>query len=314
MERKSVFVANIARSCNNNCVFCMEGRVRSTSEFTLEKFRKIVEEHDIIDFSSGEPTTNPSLARYVALAKAAGFRSIEMTTNGRMLSVPGFAEKLAGAGMNHFKISIHGSTPFLHDALTRTPGSFEQAIGGLKKVLEIKRQYGLEADVLTTMVKQNFKDLPGMVGLFSKFDIDRWNINIFDPSGTVEDRAETLLPRYSEVEKSFHEVMEAKGVELMRKGTEVSISIPACILRDKLKKYYSNYEEIVMEKNDVPRKQPVRRGRSFLPACGKCRARHVCDGIWKKYLELYGGEEIKPVTNTALLDKDLQRRNLVKPK
>ena len=120
----------------------MEPRKRTAHAYSFDELKKMSVKFEAVDFSHGEPTTSPELEKYVSMARSAGFKRIGITTNGRMLSVPGCAEKLARAGMDKFGISIHGHNSRTHDALTRTPGSFEQSIKNLcdsvrKKSIEI---------------------------------------------------------------------------------------------------------------------------------------------------------------------------------
>ena len=130
----------------------MEERKRETSEYDCGELRKISKKYDAVNISSGEPTMSPLLPKYAAVAKAAGFKSVEITTNGRMLSIPGYAEKLASAGIDRFMLSIHGSCPRVHDALTRTPGSFEQSIRGLENVSNMREKYGLKKGMQVQVV------------------------------------------------------------------------------------------------------------------------------------------------------------------
>jgi sulfatase maturation enzyme AslB (radical SAM superfamily) len=65
--------------CNNNCIFCMEedrdGRYETNSQTTDATVRWLAGLHrdtEEVCFTSGEPTTNPSLARWVKIARDKG--------------------------------------------------------------------------------------------------------------------------------------------------------------------------------------------------------------------------------------------------
>ncbi len=303
-ERKKVFTVQTGIGCNNNCIFCMETQKRPKIKHTLQDFKKASKTYDIIDFSLGEPTLNPKLFEMIAMAKKVGFKNIEITTNGRMLSLPNYAKKLVNAGLTKFKISIHGADAFTHDSLTRTPGSFKQVLSGLIIVKKIREIKNIGLDTQTTITKQNYKNIPEMLQLFSKLNVDQIVFNLFDPIGQAEKKAKILLPKYTDVEKYFN-----KGIQNSKNLPNCIISIPLCILRNSLKKYAGNYELIILNQKEIPNKEEIRRGKIFLKRCEKCIAKEECDGIWEKYLSIYGDEEIMPITDSSLLNERKLYRN-----
>jgi len=242
-----------------------------------------------------EPTINPKLPEYVRMAKEAGFEELEITTNGRMLAVPGYAEQLARAGINRFKISIHGPNPRVHDALTRTPGSFGQTAAGLLNVSRLKRDYGLTIDALTTVTKLNYRDIPDLLTFLLKFPVDTTVLNIFDPMGEAKSRCELLMPKYSEVEKVFHGAVKKLEGVINRGRVELCISLPICILSDDIKKYYSNYEVLAFKgEGEHIEESATQRGKVFMDVCQDCSLKGVCDGLWEDYIEIFGKEEFRP--------------------
>lgn len=300
--RPKLFTMGITEICNNNCIFCMEQRKRTAQTYKLEELKKVANEFESVDFSHGEPTTSPELEKYIALAKAAGFKEIGITTNGRMFSIPGYAEKLVRAGMTKFNLSIHGHNARIHDALTRTPGSFEQSIKGLENISNIQKKYNLRIAVSTTVVKQNIEHLPAMAKVFLKHNIQGWILNVFDPiRGRAEKMSKTLFPRYSEVDESLHNVMNKFGQTLKDRSIEVVASMPICTLRDELKTHYSNYEILILKEGSQLKPTQTGRGKEFLETCEDCKANQLCDGVWKKYIELYGDSEFIPLKTTKPL-------------
>jgi MoaA/NifB/PqqE/SkfB family radical SAM enzyme len=293
VSRRNVFVVGTSRFCNNNCIFCMEPRSRSVSEPTREVFERAAEEHQEIDFGVGEPTINPKFVDYVKMARAAGFKEISVTTNGRMLSVKKYARALAEAGVNTFKISIHGSKPAVHDALTRTPGSFRQTLAGLRNVSKLKEGYDLCIDTLTTVTKLNHRDIPGLFGLVLNYPVDWLILNVIDLTGETLRFSETLTPRYSEVDEAFSKAMELHADKIDSRGVKIAIGLPVCVLRKGLQKYFSNYERLSFDEEGKLVAAPLRRGRVFLEACNGCEAMDVCDGVWEEYVRIFGEGEFK---------------------
>src|SRR5262245_65194804 len=80
-------IMNITYKCANRCVFCATGD-RVTAALGWDKIEEILRQHrsegtDQLDIDGGEPTTHPRLADAIGLARELGYRSINLTTNGR---------------------------------------------------------------------------------------------------------------------------------------------------------------------------------------------------------------------------------------
>jgi MoaA/NifB/PqqE/SkfB family radical SAM enzyme len=127
-------------ACNNCCSYCPQPFVRGTgpagSEPSTEELVRKLESarrEGITEaaFSGGEPTIRKDLQSLIAHARSIGFGRVSITTNGRMLSYPGYARKLLDAGLTGVSVSLHGPNAAVHDALTGVPGSFRQTVSGL---------------------------------------------------------------------------------------------------------------------------------------------------------------------------------------
>lgn len=287
-----MFVVETSSHCNNNCIFCMEPRDRAARGCTPEILRKAARDFSRVDFATGEPTLNPKLPEYVESAAEAGFSDISITTNGRMLAARGYAKRLVDAGLNKFKVSIHGPSAEIHDAMTRTPGSFRQTLAGIRNVSLLKEERDLTLTTLTTVTKLNYQSLPESLRLFLHFPVDNAIFNVFDPTGRAARMAETLMPRYSDVERSFRKAVEMEAIK--SRGVSLSLSLPPCTLGKGMGRYYGNYEILAFNNDGELRTGQVRRGKTFLEKCRKCALRPICDGVWDKYVELYGGSEFEP--------------------
>jgi MoaA/NifB/PqqE/SkfB family radical SAM enzyme len=143
-------IMNITYKCANRCVFCATGD-RISAALSWEKIDGILRQHreegtDQLDIDGGEPTLHPRLIDAIGLAREIGYRSINVTTNGRMLRDRTLTANLLASGITHLLISLHGATAEVHDAATATPGSFDQTIVGIDNVMALRR-----ADVETGM-------------------------------------------------------------------------------------------------------------------------------------------------------------------
>src|SRR5439155_2201576 len=73
-----------------------------------------------ITFVGGEPFFRKDLGRILAHARAEGFSRVGVTTNGTVLSKPGFVRELRASGLDFIEFSIHGHTPELSNAIAGT--------------------------------------------------------------------------------------------------------------------------------------------------------------------------------------------------
>jgi cyclic pyranopterin phosphate synthase len=314
--------------CNNNCIFCMEedrdGRREVNSRTDDSLVRWILEQNpnaEEICFTSGEPTTNPSLPRWVKLAKDAGVPRVSVMTNGRALGYEKYARALIGAGMKRFYVSIHGHEEKLHEGLTRTPGSFAQTVAGLQMIARYKR-YGVELHTSTVVTNRNLPHLAEIYRFLRGLGVDQVVFNVMQANGRANTYFEKIFPRYSEIAAVAKAFLEE---EAAREGRVMAflVDIPLCTtegLPDFNRGYvesYAHYEppgsgshdqELPVELGETlasPSGQLVRIRRSDLddaarqkrPECKRCKYDAVCEGVWGNYLARYGWEEMSPVTD-----------------
>lgn len=309
--------------CNNNCIFCMEedrdGRYEVNSQTDDARVRWILEHNrgtEEICFTSGEPTTNPSLARWVKMAKDAGVPRVSVMTNGRALSYEKYARALVAAGMRRFYVSIHGHDAKLHEGLTRTPGSFAQTVAGIETVARFKR-YGVELHTSTVITKRNLPHLGEIYRFLRGLGVDQVVFNVMQANGRADTYFEKIFPRYSEIARVAACFLEEQA-RLEARPMAFLVDIPLCTteaLPDFNRGYvesYAHYEparsgshdrELALER-DAGEGEIVRvrradldgEARSKRSECARCKYDAVCEGVWDNYLARYGWDEMQPVT------------------
>ena len=292
----------IGFQCNNRCRFCVQGNKRETCpDKTAGEVRlilkKMVKNYKEVVFTGGEPTLRKELADWVKYAKTLGYKSIQIQTNGRLLSYMDYCKKMVASGANEFSPAIHGSKAQVHDYLTRSPGSFEQTVQGIKNLKSLN-QYILTNTVIT---KHNYKDLPNIAKLLVGLGVNQFQfafihinqIIAHDPALIKE-----IVPRYKEVEPFVK-----KGLEIgIKAGVRVMAeAIPYCFMK--------GYEESVAERV-IPEsavfdadfstrdysKYRKTKGKAKGPKCLKCKYYLICEGPWREYPGIFGWAEFKPIT------------------
>jgi MoaA/NifB/PqqE/SkfB family radical SAM enzyme len=297
--------------CNQNCIFCSVGhklsqvkKVKSFNEVKkdIERAKKI--KAKTISFSGGEPTIIPYLIDAIKYANKFNFEKIELQTNGRMLDYEDFAKDILDAGANRFLFSIHGDNSKLHDSLVMAEGAFEQAIQGIKNV----KKFGdkdLDLRTSTVIVKQNYKILPRIVKFLLKFNLRAIHTGPAIVDGHAYTNKETVVPKLSEITPYVHEAIE----EAWKKDNEIYFySMPYCLMQ--------GYEKTIAELGtadtllDAPDfeasiQEHRHDDRSKRKDCKNCKYDILCLGIWKRYVRMYGLDELKPVLGEKIKDSSV---------
>ncbi len=285
-------------SCNSNCVCCTKTRYSHLGDIGTARAKELLLSGvkngctDVV-FTGGEPTIRADLGELVLHAKQIGFKRVHVQTNGRMLSYPDFCKKLVDAGVDRFLVSIHGPSPDVHDAISRAPGSFEQAVRGIKNL----KKLGQRVAVNSLICKPNYRFIPESAKLFVDLGVDSLQFSFIHSKGNAEKNVELLLPRMSSVKEFVH-----KGVSIsLKAGIKTMVeAYPFCFME--------GYESCCSErfKPSIELRSPVsltenfnevrkKWGRVKGEKCRACKYFNVCEGPWREYVELFGWSEFKPV-------------------
>jgi len=201
-------IMNITYKCANRCVFCATGD-RISAALGWDKIEGILRQHreegtDQLDIDGGEPTTHPRLVDAIGLARELGYRSINLTTNGRLLRERDFAGRILASGITHLLISLHGATAEVHEAATDTPGSFAQTIEGIDTVMAL-RPAGLETGMNVTIVRANLDHLQPLTELAIAKGFSKINFQFTTPFGRAW---EDVVPPLEEAGRAVMAVID----------------------------------------------------------------------------------------------------------
>ena len=133
-----IFVTN---QCNSNCIMCplpesVRRQYNKTHMEWLDKYIDYLPEGiRYINVTGGEPTLakDAFLETMTSLRKKFLRADFQLLTNGRSLADIIFLERVIESCPSgiRFAIPIHSSNPDIHDAITRTKGSFLQTDCGI---------------------------------------------------------------------------------------------------------------------------------------------------------------------------------------
>lgn len=283
----------ITWKCNQNCINCIfdTEKMWKDKDMPLEDIFKIIdsldENKDYLGISGGEPTLRRELVDILQYIKDNKPNlTTMMVSNGIMLAYRRYVKAIKNSAPDKFYIAIalYGPKKEIHEAHTRTPGSFYYTLLGIKNaILE-----GIWTEVRYMITKLNYKYLPE----FARFVIDEFPevnrvvmLNIKYTGNALKYR-DILFVRESEVVPYALKAVDylvSKGFTPPFSDHEVRLyHFPLCILP---KEYWIYAKGITKFDNDI----------TFSPKCESCKVKDICPRIWKSYLEIAGDSEFNPI-------------------
>lgn len=265
-----------------------------SKDYSFEKITKRVQSDTVfrrndqenINFTGGEPTTHP---RFLELCywfrRTFPRKKIVLASNGRLFSYPWFAKKFLEINNVAIEIAILGPNKSLHDAITKTKGSFEQTIRGIHNILEHRNELQ-ELELRIVLIKQNYKLTGEILDLIlSDFpSVDRVIIIFPEPEGKCGKNYKSIGITYKQVKGKMTSVVK----RFHDKFRELRLyHFPLCTLEPKLWKY----TWITQRRDEV----------TYLSLCDNCSYRKYCCGIHNDYLKIIGRKEFKPIKKVLSL-------------
>lgn len=202
-------------ACNNACVFCAQGDLRSGGEIEAAQIDAqidAIEPGEVVAFVGGEPSLDERLPELLKAADARGARRVLVQTNGRRLAYLAYAKLLREASARlALDVSLHGSTEPMHDYHTSVPGSFRQTVIGLKNA----RALGVEASVTAVVTRSNFRHLAEIVAVAHSLSARAVRFAPAEPFGRAARAADRVIPAWELVKPHLlHATGEAKRLGL----------------------------------------------------------------------------------------------------
>lgn len=171
-------------SCNNRCIFCLDGDVPQKGHIEEEEvFKKIREgfrENSRLVISGGDASIHPSFIKFVQYGKELGYNWIQTISNGRMFAYKEFTKQAADAGLNEVTFSMHGHNSELHDTLTGIKGGFAQSLRGMINVLKDGR---VVVNVDCVINGLNYKYLDEILQFYMRMGIHEFDLLQIVPFG-----------------------------------------------------------------------------------------------------------------------------------
>jgi heme b synthase len=150
----------LTEGCNLKCVHCRATAQpqRNTNELSTKECFNIIDElvtfaNPIVILTGGEPLYRPDFFEIAKYGADKGLR-IAMASNGTLITKE-IANKIKEVGIQRVSISFDGACAETHDGFRGIPGSFEEALQGVRNLREI----GVEVQFNTTITKHNVNEI-----------------------------------------------------------------------------------------------------------------------------------------------------------
>lgn len=329
-DRRRNVEINVGKSCNNKCVFCLDGMPSKEDKrfidfevmkAELDRWRS--EGHESVGFLGGEPTTYSRITESIAYAKQIGFTRIAVATNAMMFRREAFVDELVDAGLTRVTISMHGHTAALEDRLTAVPGGFEKKCAAIRNLQKRQGRGDLADGLSVNLVLNgwNYRHLPKMMRFFfEELGLEDLRVNFIRPEGYAEGSAD-LTPTLTDVVPLLMKAVLLNEYHFRKIFTFAAV--PFCVLppellnsKNLLARYVGDvYRDLSTDcsiRNEgfdigVAR---VENGRSRFnwqdrkrfdlkdqpDGCRTCVMAEMCEGVWRGYLDIYGDGELAPLT------------------
>ncbi|WP_405657906.1 cytosylglucuronate decarboxylase [Streptomyces sp. NBC_00079] len=191
-DRQKYLFIRILEACNADCFMCEFALSRDTYRFTPEAFEELLPQAEkagvrVIRFTGGEPLMHRDIIELVRMGTRYGML-MSLITNG--LHLPRRIEELAAAGLAQIVVSLDGGSAATHDLYRRSPGTFDAAVRGLRRAIEL----GIVTRVNTVVGPHNYTEMPQLQRVLIDLDVHQWELSALKLSRSItyDDRENVL--------------------------------------------------------------------------------------------------------------------------
>lgn len=289
-------------NCNQDCVFCSANETSGNVwEDPSRMIRTIARRARTgvyqISFGGGEPTLSKHLVDFVATASRAGVRDVDIVTNAVLLARPGKVEELRAAGLTRAFVSLHAHDEALSRTITLKSGDFDKTRQGIHNLLRA----GVAVTINHVVSRLNYRYLRRFVEfLHAEFE---GRVSLSFAFVTPQYRALenlALVPRLTDVMPYLARAMY-RALELGQRFVVGSRQgIPPCFLKE-----FAPWSDVLMMAEEAATEDGHQKQKA--EACGSCRYREFCTGLWKPYVARHGTSEIAPVPGRLITREEVVR-------
>ena len=179
-------VWDITYSCNLKCKHCYSNSGKPLEdELSTDQIFSVIDKIDkasipVLAFSGGEPLIKNDIFKITKYAHNKGIY-VAIATNGTLIT-ENKAKEMKKSGVDFVQISLDGATPETHDTFRGINGIFEKTIKGIKNC--VKEDFFV--NVAATMTNYNYQEIPQIIDLCKKLNVNWFMAYNFVPTGRGE--------------------------------------------------------------------------------------------------------------------------------
>ena len=296
----------LAYDCNAKCAFCYNPPLTkevlaqsipfARAAALLAKAR--ADGYDGVWLTGGDPTLRPDLAKLLLLSRKLGFARRQIGTNAVRLARPDYARRLADAGLNYARVSLHAATPAVHDALLALPGAFEKAVRGIENL----RARGVYVGLNFVVTKGNAAELPAFFELcLGSLGIRDFDVIFLHHRGMMELHGDALGVRYADAAPHLRAAWKVLARHGVRRRTPTLVNVPPCVVPE-LRPWIADWSaeesgDALARPGAAPLDLMAMKGaqKTKGPGCAGCALERVCLGYEREYAERYGAGDFAAI-------------------
>jgi len=216
----------VTAQCNQSCAFCynvFERRRRADGPVFEPRLRRLVDrciEGEVFEvaFSGGEPTLLGQALAECSQELAINKINTYLVTNGYGLT----KELLKSASFRSVQLSLHGFSREMHDALTRTIGSFRTALAKIRLAADF-----CEVNGNMVAVRRNYRLVPRIAKLAKSAGASSFSVSRFTPTGQAASTRGQLDLCHSEYQELLDLIVHTNDAVM---PTTLATPVPPCAL------------------------------------------------------------------------------------
>ncbi|MFA6216557.1 MAG: radical SAM protein [Candidatus Omnitrophota bacterium] len=294
MIKPRMSIIQISNTCNNNCAFCSlvkeSRRVKKSLKQIKSELELVKSRGEYVVLAGAEPLLRKDMRDILRYCDELEMHNLFLYTNARMLSYPGLVKVLNGfTSLEKVIIPFFGLGP-VHDQISRVPGSFRQAITGIRNIRENARCLSIQADIVIT--NANLDSLFECCSVLLKLGVDELHLVFVSNSLGHIQVPKNALPAISEVMRQLQRICVELPEFIQKLYFE---GFPLCSLaqlRARAFEPYRPFDEVITLGSALREcsKQRLSKKRKF-KFCASCKENGWCEGVWSAYARKYGTRE-----------------------
>ncbi len=273
--------------CNQACAFCFVDReLPAPPAATIRAEIELAAQEGValLALSGGEPTLDPNLPAHIAHADSLGLR-VRLQTNALRCAEPGYANRLAAAGLDESFVSLHAAQGATSDAITGAPNTHQRTLSGIDALVAAGVQVQVNC-VITGANSDQLNDLPRLIS-------ERWpgvvalNLSWAHASSELVPLSRQVTPRLADIRSEIAATIAAcQALNVTFRGLDGQCGLPLCMPDRRW------LDEARLPR--LPQREPP-AGFIKIQGCQSCAWDERCIGLRQGYASLYGTDELRPV-------------------